>query len=161
MAITSNSSNAETKATKKAMIKNLAWIGVYLAFLFLAGVEFKQRYDWFHTWWYLFISSDCGTFVIFIICRGLRKYYGDYSEEKHNQYIKLYVLSRAAFSASIALLVYSALVITFELKILGTAFTIATLIVLSLKFVSYLKLAYGLKDGLFDFLGGERGFRRR
>lgn len=147
MAITSKSSNAERKETKKAMIKNLTWIGVYLAFLFLAGVELKQRHDWFHTWWYLFISSLGGTFVIFAICRLLR---GEYCYEY--KYIQLCVLFRAAFSITILLFVYSFLVVSLGLKILGTAFTVLIFIMLFLRFLNYFKNAYGLIKGEFDFL---------
>lgn len=138
----SSSANEERKEMRKAVVKNLVWIGIYLTFLFLAGVDFKQRYDWPHTWWYLFVSSLGGTLAILIVCQRLRKrggfyYYG----EEYKQYIKCCVLLRAASLVSVALLVYSALVVTLGLKILGTAFTVLLLIILFLRFFNYLKRA--------------------
>lgn len=143
MAMTISSANEK----KKEIVKNLAWVGIYLTFLLLAGVEFKQRYDWPHTWWYSFALSLVETLAILFVCQLLRRYSRLSYFEEYKKYLKLCVLSRVASSVSVVLLVYSTLVVTLELKILGTAFTALLLIMLFLKFINYLKGAY---KTLFD-----------
>ncbi len=149
--------NAENKRLiRKRIIGNLTLIVAYLILLFLAGVEYKQRYEWSLVWWYLTAISFCVTVGIMAVCLMLSsdrfEFLFGYYEERRSRYFQLCVLLRAAFSVTVLLSIYTLLVVTFELKYLGGAVTALTTLVLFFWFKAYFRKACGLDPGPFDFL---------